>query len=190
MTDGYTLGMLHRVISGGQTGVDQAALRAASACGIPTGGWMPKGWRTNAGPRPGFKAMYGMRQSGSVDYQNRTVTNVTDAHATLRLASDWSSPGERCTLRAIQATGRPYMDVTIVPGSEVPGMAVSGVLMWLRSMGGPICLNVAGNSERTSPGIGDAAEVFLRRVFVELIEHEPALARTGLLERLPVQGDA
>jgi hypothetical protein len=34
------------VISGGQTGADQAALRAARACGIATGGWAPKGWLT------------------------------------------------------------------------------------------------------------------------------------------------
>src|SRR5262249_6057013 len=41
--------MIGKVISGGQTGVDQVALRAAKACGIPTGGWAPKGWRTEDG---------------------------------------------------------------------------------------------------------------------------------------------
>jgi len=40
------------VVSGGQTGVDQAALRAARASGIATGGWAPKGWATEAGPAP------------------------------------------------------------------------------------------------------------------------------------------
>ena len=40
--------MLERVISGGQTGADQAGLRAARACGIPTGGWL-----TGAAPPPG-----------------------------------------------------------------------------------------------------------------------------------------
>ena len=44
--------MIGKIISGGQTGVDQAALRAAKACGIPTGGWAPKGWRTEDGPAP------------------------------------------------------------------------------------------------------------------------------------------
>lgn len=42
--------MIERVISGGQTGADQAALRAARACGIPTGGWAPRGWLTEDGP--------------------------------------------------------------------------------------------------------------------------------------------
>jgi hypothetical protein len=42
--------MLELVISGGQTGADQGGLRATRACGIPTGGWAPRGWLTEAGP--------------------------------------------------------------------------------------------------------------------------------------------
>jgi hypothetical protein len=38
--------MIERVISGGQTGADQAGWRAARAAGIPTGGFMPKGFLT------------------------------------------------------------------------------------------------------------------------------------------------
>ena len=48
------------VISGGQTGVDQAALRAARSCGIPTGGWAPRGWLTEDGPAP-WLADYGLK---------------------------------------------------------------------------------------------------------------------------------
>ena len=44
--------MLEPVISGGQTGADQAGLRAAQACGIPTGDQAPRGWLTEAGPAP------------------------------------------------------------------------------------------------------------------------------------------
>ena len=50
--------MLQRVISGGQTGVDQAALRAAKAAGLETGGWMPLGWLTEECPRPEFGELY------------------------------------------------------------------------------------------------------------------------------------
>ena len=35
--------MLEKIISGGQTGADQAALDAAIKLGIPHGGWIPKG---------------------------------------------------------------------------------------------------------------------------------------------------
>jgi Circularly permutated YpsA SLOG family len=42
--------MFERVITGGQTGADQGGLRAARACGVPTAGWAPRGWLTEAGP--------------------------------------------------------------------------------------------------------------------------------------------
>jgi hypothetical protein len=37
--------MLEKIVTGGQSGADQAAWRVAQACGIPTGGWMPRGFR-------------------------------------------------------------------------------------------------------------------------------------------------
>jgi hypothetical protein len=51
--------MLDKTISGGQTGADQAAWRAAKAHAIATGGWMPKGFLTEDGPRPEFAELYG-----------------------------------------------------------------------------------------------------------------------------------
>jgi hypothetical protein len=51
--------MLPRVLSGGQSGVDQAALRAARACGLDTGGWAPAGWMTEVGPAS-WLADYGL----------------------------------------------------------------------------------------------------------------------------------
>jgi hypothetical protein len=51
--------MLERVISGGQTGVDQAALRVAKAIGLATGGWAPLGWETEDGPAS-WLAGYGL----------------------------------------------------------------------------------------------------------------------------------
>jgi hypothetical protein len=51
--------VLDRVVSGGQTGADQAGWRAARASGIATGGWMPAGFLTEAGPRPEFAEMFG-----------------------------------------------------------------------------------------------------------------------------------
>ena len=50
---------ISKVVSGGQNGSDQAALRAAKELQIPTGGWMPKDWMTLDGPRPEFEELYG-----------------------------------------------------------------------------------------------------------------------------------
>ena len=65
--------MLTKIISGGQTGVDAAALRAAKAVGIPTGGTAPKGWLTEDGPAP-WLAEYGLVESDSPFYPPRTPT--------------------------------------------------------------------------------------------------------------------
>ena len=52
---------LRKVVSGGQTGADQAGLRAARAAGIETGGWAPKGWETEEGPAP-WLSDYGLKE--------------------------------------------------------------------------------------------------------------------------------
>jgi Circularly permutated YpsA SLOG family len=56
--------MIELVISGGQTGADQAGLRAARASGIRCGGMAPKGWLTEAGPAP-WLADYGLSVGGN-----------------------------------------------------------------------------------------------------------------------------
>ncbi len=154
---------MRRVISGGQAGVDIAALRAAKRVGIATGGWMPCGFRTLSGPRRAYKEIYGMRESGSAEYAPRTICNVTDSAATLRIAQDFASPGERCTLRAILDADRPHFDLGLVSLSAGIGR-VDAADDWLRSLG-PITLNVAGNSEHTAPGIEAAAEAILLHLF-------------------------
>lgn len=49
-----------QIISGGQTGADQAGLAAAKELGLETGGWLPKGCITDEGRRPDLLALYGM----------------------------------------------------------------------------------------------------------------------------------
>lgn len=97
--------MIGKIISGGQTGVDQAALRAAKACGIPTGGWAPKGFRTEAGPAP-WLADFGLREHASADYPVRTRANCRDAGLTLILITRESelARGTALTLRFAQAS--------------------------------------------------------------------------------------
>jgi hypothetical protein len=54
--------MITLVISGGQTGADQAGWRAAESCGIPMGGWMPFGFLTEEGPQRWVANVYGARE--------------------------------------------------------------------------------------------------------------------------------
>ncbi len=150
---------LARVISGGQTGADRAGLAAAKTAGIPTGGWMPKGFRAQDGPRPEFAAVYGVREHASDRYPPRTALNVKESDATICFATDRQSPGEVLTRTLCERYGRPRLDVT--PGGTV---TPADVAAWLTEKGVTV-LNVAGNTERTSPGIGAFAETFLAEVF-------------------------
>jgi hypothetical protein len=71
-----------KIISGGQTGVDRAALDAALALNIPCGGWCPKGRKAEDGPIP---ERYPLQETSSADYRVRTEKNVTDSDGTLIL---------------------------------------------------------------------------------------------------------
>jgi len=75
--------MIKKIISGGQTGADRAALDVAIALGIPHGGWIPKGRITEKGPLP---EKYRLQEMPTDSYQKRTEQNVIDSDGTLIVA--------------------------------------------------------------------------------------------------------
>lgn len=142
--------MIRRVISGGQVGADIAGLRAARALGIETGGTAPKGYRTLQG-RNQELASYSLVEHDDWRYPPRTRENVRNSDATIRFATNWSTPGERATLREIRAAQKPYFDVTIewapgLPGHWTVSPSVREAKHWLREQNIAV-LNVAGNGK-------------------------------------------
>lgn len=103
---------LQLVFSGGQRGADQGGLAAAYELGIKTGGWVPNGWKTLNGSNPKLKLL-GLKQHDSSKYSPRTFTNVKDTDGTIRFAKDFTTAGEKCTLKAIEQYKKPYIDVKI-----------------------------------------------------------------------------
>lgn len=96
-----------RLVSGGQTGVDRAALDAALAAGLPHGGWVPAGRRAEDGPVP---ARYrGLRELASPDYAPRTEANVVDSDGTLILCDGAPTGGTALTARLARRHGRPLL---------------------------------------------------------------------------------
>ncbi len=156
-----------KVVSGGQTGADQAGLDAAARLGIDTGGWMPNGFKTLAGPDPDLAARFGLREHPSEDYPERTELNVRSSDGTLRFAANWNAPGELCTLRFIRQHHKPSLDVDIRNPRPV-----EEVVEWIRREGVET-LNVAGNAEPRSRkalahGITEFVLSYLGKVFVAL----------------------
>lgn len=132
--------ILTTVISGGQTGVDQVALQVAKALGYQTGGMAPLDYRTDAGPNPELlRDCYGLTACTFAGYRLRTRHNVRVADATVWFG-EFTSPGKRCTVRAVEEYDRPYL---CQPTAEV-------LRHWLDAFEIRV-LNVAGHRLRTHP---------------------------------------
>jgi hypothetical protein len=148
-------GML-KVVSGGQTGVDRAALDAARTAGLPCGGWCPRGRMAEDGPIDGA---YPLTETPDEDYAQRTEWNVRDSDGTLVLVRGRPSGGTAFTITVARRLGRPLLvlDLADDPPPE-------DARRWLEGEGIAV-LNVAGPRESQRPGIGGESRGFLERLF-------------------------
>ncbi len=128
------------IISGGQTGVDQMALAAAFKAGIPTTGYAPKDFMTEAGPNKLLFYQYNLVETNG-SYSYRTRANVAAAHVTLLYGKQLYSPGTQCTLAAIKSYIKPFF-------INQPAEAILGFIRTdMERVEGPYLINVAGNRE-------------------------------------------
>lgn len=160
--------LIDRVISGGQTGVDRAALDAARDQGLDCGGWCPKGRRSEDGPIP---TRYPLKETESGDYRIRTRRNVADSDGTLILVTGGLTGGTALTRETALAEDKPLLVVDL----DAP-VALEKVCDWIRG-NGVRTLNVAGPRESQRPGVGHRAHEFLFALFSELKSGGPKTAR-------------
>jgi hypothetical protein len=144
---------LKKVVSGGQTGVDRAALDVALALGLPCGGWVPLGRRAEDGP---LAPRYPLTETPTSDYPQRTEWNVRDSDGTLILKSGRVDRGTGLTIRRAQQLGKPFVIVDLNKTDNV-----ESVRNWIAENQIEV-LNVAGPRESSKPGIYEAAREFLQ----------------------------
>ena len=165
--------------SGGQTGVDRAALQVAIALGIRYGGWCPKGgWAEDSPTPPGVRAHYPLLvETPSADPRQRSAWNVRDSDATMLVAKGDSSdsPGTDFTRMCAELIfERPVFVVRLDERQSV-----TDVQRWLarrlRDNARPtFTLNVAGPRESEIPGIAALAAAVLREILGIPIAREDA----------------
>lgn len=139
---------LKKIVSGGQTGVDRAALDFALQHGYEHGGWCPRDRRAEDGFIPPH---YELHETDSPDYVERTEQNVLDADATLIVVRNRElSGGTAFTKTCAGQHGRPSLVVCERDGVSKSAAALSKFLKRNK-----VCtLNVAGPRESQATGIG------------------------------------
>lgn len=145
---------LERIISGGQTGVDRAALDVALSLSIPCGGWCPQGRRAEDGT---IDLRYPLKETPWSGYPQRTEWNVRDADGTLILTRGQPDGGTALTVELAHRLRKPVSVVDLADPIEM-----ESVWEWVRSHH-IATLNVAGPRESSCPGIYTEALAWLRR---------------------------
>jgi len=148
-----------KIVSGGQTGVDRAALDAAIELGIPHGGWVPRGRVAEDGRIP---ERYRVRENNSTEYARRTEMNIRDSDGTLIITRGTFDGGTAFTARKARELGKPLLII-----EDDTKAAADSVLAWLRENRIAV-LNVAGPRESKSPGIHAHALSLLRDLLPRL----------------------
>jgi hypothetical protein len=144
---------LQKIVSGGQTGVDRAALDSGLELGIPIGGYCPKGRRSEDGTIPD---KYPLTETSTSNYGVRTEKNVVESEGTLVLNVGQISSGTAYTIKMAIRRKKPYMVVQLDED-----VSYEAVLDWLRSNQIRV-LNVAGPRESQTTGIHRQSLEFLR----------------------------
>ena len=143
-------GELRKIVSGGQTGVDRAALDWALASGVPCGGWCPLGRGAADGP---IDARYPLRETPGADPAQRTEWNIRDSDGTLIVTlARRMSGGTLLTAGLARRLARPLLHLA---KADSPAAEQAESLRQFIGQHEIRVLNVAGPRESGEPGVGE-----------------------------------
>jgi hypothetical protein len=148
---------VEKIVSGGQTGADRAALDVALERGVPIGGWVPKGRLAEDGPIP--ERYTGLAETESSDPAIRTRLNVRDSDATLIVSHGPLAGGSLLTLQEARRRGKPVLHLDLL--ETTPETAAARLRLWL-VVADARTLNVAGPRASKDAAIFAAVVTLLR----------------------------
>jgi len=157
--------MLKKIISGGQTGADQAALDVAIKLGVPHGGWIPKGRVTEIGV---LDNKYKLQELETTNYNKRTEQNIIDSDGTLILSHGRLTGGSDYTRDMAILHHRPWLHIDLEKIGAF--QAAEKIKSWITENDIEV-LNVAGPRASKDPAIYDATVDIIETVFyLDLID--------------------
>lgn len=171
---------VEKIMSGGQTGADRAALDFAIVHVIPHGGWCPRGRKCEDGVIP---PRFGLRETPSTGYSQRTEWNVRDSDGTVIFTvADRLAGGSRKTAQFACKLGKPWLHLS----AERPGVDYAALLRWFVQRHQVKVLNVAGPRGSEEPTIAKFVASTLRAALTRkmaakrtlcalVLDDEPAL---------------
>ncbi len=139
--------MLKKIISGGQTGADRAALDVALKFNVEHGGWVPEGRKTEDGTLP---LKYRLQEMESPDYRERTRQNIRDSHGTLILSYGELTGGSKLTQSFAKVIGKPNCTIDLLNNDAFESAIISKSFVLENQLE---VLNVAGPRLSNFPGI-------------------------------------
>ncbi len=151
------------IISGGQAGVDRAALDVALGLGIPCAGWCPQG---RLGEDGIIDKKYPLKETDSEDPNVRTRMNVDEADGTLIIHAGQVDAGTAFTITSCVTSGKPLLEVDLSERYNI-----GHILNWLKDKKLEK-INVAGPRESYFPGIYDASVRLLGPLLRDLSKKE------------------
>jgi hypothetical protein len=178
--------ILKKIISGGQTGVDQGALDAAIKYNFPHGGWLPKGRLTEHGPLP---ERYDLHEMPTKSYSQRTEKNILISDGTVIISHGKLTGDSALTRNLARKHNRPFLhiDLKVTPAF----IAASEINTWIIEHGIEI-LNVAGSRASKNPDIyQDTMYIIEGVILLGLVQAQAGSLITDhhigdYLEKLPI----
>ncbi|STX49988.1 Putative molybdenum carrier [Legionella busanensis] len=152
--------MVDKIVSGGQTGVDQAALKVASKLGFMTGGWCVKGGLDENGSCI-LNYYPTLQETTTSNLAKRTKLNVRDSDGTLIIVPNWPWVNKKdvtcLTLQEAIKQHKPYLIINLMAKKD----EINNLKEWV-SINNISILNIGGPRESSSPGIYKETYQFLK----------------------------
>ena len=166
--------MIKRIISGGQTGADRAALDFAIKMDLPHGGWIPKGRMAEDGPIP---ARYNLKEMPTKNFPQRTERNVKKADGTLIVSHGKLTLGSDLTRKMALKHNKPCLHIDLNETSIFE--VTEQINQWVMENRIEV-LNIACSRASKDPKIYRAVYELLETIYYMVVSKENVVAIRGV----------